>query len=211
MTGAWAGNEWMGASAEPCDHAVASPVRWARQTSACPRASSGGRRTCCSRFPLYAPWTCSSGCTSPVIRARSTNRLMWRSYAWPPGLLGRGPTSQSIRRALAVKYIPGVCTRLLDFYEVSCTNKVETLQSTPQGHTYADLLEVNMQSGEVKGPLSGQQCSWHKWNNNTTQQQQRIMRREGLEMILAFLLLIYESYQLPLDHVRFTCNYHACF
>lgn len=73
--GAWAGNEWTGASAEPCDPAAASPARSARQTSACRRASSGGRRTCCSRSPQCAPWTCSSGCTSPVIRGWKTVRL----------------------------------------------------------------------------------------------------------------------------------------
>lgn len=109
-TGAWAGSGWTGASAGPCDLAAASPVRSARQTSACRRASSGGRRKCCSRFPLCAPWTCSSGCTSPVIRGRSTERLMWgrRDWAGPTGPWAR-VQPQSIKCVVAVKYSPGVC------------------------------------------------------------------------------------------------------
>lgn len=65
---AWAGSGWTGVSVEPCDPAAASPARSARRTSAGRCASSGGRRTCCSRSPRCAPWTCSSGCTSPVSR-----------------------------------------------------------------------------------------------------------------------------------------------
>lgn len=127
-TGAWAGSGWTGASAGPCDLAAASPVRSARQTSACRRASSGGRRKCCSRFPLCAPWTCSSGCTSPVIRGRSTERLMW-GEAW----LGRAHWAMSLRPTTEHKMC--CCSKiqsrcLLDLNSVAQTQL--KLSSTPQ-------------------------------------------------------------------------------
>ena len=75
---AWAGSESTGVFVEPCDLAVACPAHSATQTSACLRASNAGRRTCCSRSPQCVPWTCSSGCTSPVItRGRQRGYNSW--------------------------------------------------------------------------------------------------------------------------------------
>ena len=132
-TGAWAGSGLTGASAGPCALAVAFPGRSARQTSACRRASSGGRRRCCSRFPLYAPWTCSLGCTSPAIRSRSTQGLTWGGNVELPGC--RAKTSPSRKCGAAIKYLPGVCTWLWQFYELSWASKADAVQHTTKKHT----------------------------------------------------------------------------
>lgn len=213
-TAAWAGSGWTGASAGPCDLAVASPFRSVRQTSACRCASSGGRRKCCSHFPLYAPWTCSSGCISPAIRGTSTQRLTWGGSVWPPGCWTRRaafqhPASHSIKCVVAVKYIPGVCTWLLQFYEFSCTNKVETIQHTRK--THGDLLEVNMQREEVKGPLSGHQCNWHKWSSTTGQQHVNFEQRSCQLPLHRGRARMSRLFPAALSFfVKFTSNYHAC-
>lgn len=157
MMGAWAGSGWTGASAGPCDLAVASPVRSARQTFACRHASSGGRRKCCSRFPLYAPWTYSSGCTSPVIRGRSTQRLTWGGNVWPPGC--RGPASNFTQHKMCCcSKIYSRCLYLIvAVLWIQLHKQNETVQHTTK--THGDLLEVNIKSKELKGPLSGHQCN----------------------------------------------------
>lgn len=85
------------------------------------------------------------------------------------GLTGPCDSSIQLHTALkcvvAVKYTPGVCTWLLQFYEFCCTNKVKTVQHTTK--THGDRWEVNIRREEVNGPLSSHQCNRHKQDNRS--------------------------------------------
>lgn len=111
--GAWAGSEWRGAFGEPCDLAAVSLVHSVKQTSAFHHASSEGRHKCCNHFPLCAPWTCSSGCTSPVIRRRHTERWTQRTATTDCysclAIWGQFPSSQRLIFVVAIKYFTSVC------------------------------------------------------------------------------------------------------